>query len=136
MHDDSIVWLEYARQDLKAGAAQAASGEDLWFDVCFHAQQAAEKCLKALIVHKGEMYPKIHKLLDLLGLVNREELNELRDELAYVDKFYVPSRYPTQAIPTADGLPPTKEEGEKALEIANRVYRITEEIIASKTKPD
>lgn len=135
MHDDSKVWLEYARQDLKAGAAQAGSGEDLWFDVCFHAQQAAEKCLKALIVHKSKMYPKTHKLLDLLGFVNREELNGLREELAYVDKFYVPSRYPTQAIPTADGIPATKEEGERALEIANRVYKITEEIIASEIKP-
>ena len=46
---DVRAWLLKAELDLKAAAHEmAAPTEGLWGDVMFHAQQAAEKAMKAL----------------------------------------------------------------------------------------
>ena len=37
--------------------------------VCFHAQQAAEKAVKAVLVHLGVDFPKSHRLDRLAGLL-------------------------------------------------------------------
>ncbi len=45
---DARAWLSKAELDLKAAAHEiSAPAEALWGDVMFHAQQAAEKALKA-----------------------------------------------------------------------------------------
>jgi HEPN domain-containing protein len=36
--------------------------------VCFHAQQTAEKYLKALLQENGKTIPRIHNLVDLVSL--------------------------------------------------------------------
>jgi len=136
MHDDWEIWLEYARRDIKTASVLANAGEDLWFDVCFHSQQAVEKCFKALIVRKGVLYPKIHNLIDLLAVVDKQEFNTLRDDITYVDKFYIASRYPIEAIPTPNGFPPGETEGKKALNIADNILRLTEEVLLSGLSAD
>lgn len=59
-------WLRKAESDrvaldasLQAGALDAA---------CFHAQQAAEKYLKAYLIHAGVTFPFTHNLAKLLEL--------------------------------------------------------------------
>jgi HEPN domain-containing protein len=46
------AWLRYARSDL-ALARVPARGEVLLESLCFHAQQAVEKSLKAVLVGRG-----------------------------------------------------------------------------------
>jgi HEPN domain-containing protein len=41
----------------------------LFEDLCFDAQQAAEKALKAVLVSGGRRFPKTHDLAELLHLV-------------------------------------------------------------------
>jgi len=61
------LW-EKAEHDLVAGRATIATGKA--FDmVCFHAQQAAEKSLKALLAVKDVEHPWRHDLGELLELV-------------------------------------------------------------------
>ena len=48
-----------ARQKRQRGA--------LLEDLCFEAQQAAEKAIKAVFVHRGESFPYIHDLDELLN---------------------------------------------------------------------
>jgi HEPN domain-containing protein len=49
--DTAEAWLEHARSDLKI--AQASIPDAYLEDLCYHAQQCAEKALKALLViHK------------------------------------------------------------------------------------
>ena len=62
-------WLEFAEIDLKAAKALLKEGS-LSSVVCFHAQQSAEKCLKALIESKGLNPPKSHDLVMLYGHVD------------------------------------------------------------------
>jgi len=67
--DDPRQWLARARSDLAIAAAriEGAYLEDL----CFHAQQAAEKALKALLLHLGVRFPHVHDLAQLLHHVEQ-----------------------------------------------------------------
>ena len=63
-----IEWLRYAHSDL--GLAQISAPATVLLEgLCFHAQQDAEKSLKAVLIVLKIPYPKTHsirKLLDLL----------------------------------------------------------------------
>jgi len=55
-------WLRLALEDSKT--AHVLFKESIWSHACFHAQQAVEKGLKALIESRKEV-PKIHDLPEL-----------------------------------------------------------------------
>ena len=51
--DDFRAWIKKAESDLKTAEHTLTLKENCPFDtVCFHAQQCAEKYLKALLVYK------------------------------------------------------------------------------------
>jgi HEPN domain-containing protein len=50
-------WLRYARSDL-AMARRVTDGEILIESLCFHAQQAVEKALKAVLVRENIRPPR------------------------------------------------------------------------------
>jgi HEPN domain-containing protein len=64
--------------------------------LCFHAQQAAEKAMKAVLVHHGLPIRKTHSigmLLDLLAAAPIELPDEVRSGIALTDDA-VAARYP------------------------------------------
>ncbi|MBI3181588.1 MAG: HEPN domain-containing protein [Myxococcales bacterium] len=65
--DDPQEWLNRARSNLLQAQAQA---EGVYLeDLCFQAQQASEKAIKALLLHRGIRFPHVHDLGRLLGLL-------------------------------------------------------------------
>ena len=63
---DVRAWLEYAEADRRS-AYNAMRAAD-YRDVAFHCQQAVEKALKALIVHRiRQRPPYVHNLRQLLS---------------------------------------------------------------------
>ena len=66
---DPREWMNRAHSNL-AGTGQAAAGVYLE-DLCFDAQQAAEKAIKAVFIHRGLHFPYVHDLKRLLQLLNR-----------------------------------------------------------------
>jgi HEPN domain-containing protein len=61
----------------------------------FHAQQAAEKMLKAVLANEGIEFPFTHRLADLIDLLKDYNIsvpNEL-DEIRYLTPFAVELRY-------------------------------------------
>lgn len=104
MPPDAQKWLDCAREDLQM--AELAMRSCLFNQVCFHAQQAAEKTLKSLIIAAGVLPPKTHKLGDLLGLLPIAIPSDLRRKLLLLDRYYIPTRYP-DALPgtLATGMP-------------------------------
>ena len=64
--------------------------------ICFHAQQCAEKYLKAFLVLYRIAFPKTHDLLDLLELAKRADttLELLRSDLIQLEPYAVEFRYP------------------------------------------
>ena len=65
-------------------------------DVCFHAQQCAEKYLKARLCEAAIDFPKTHSLTSLLDqALYAEPLWEAyREHLAYLSVYAVDFRYP------------------------------------------
>ncbi len=86
---------------------------------CFHAQQAAEKALKAVLVAQGAEPPFIHNLVALQALVPRDlELGTPVTELADLSASARGTRYVTDADGAED---PTWDEAEQAVVTAGRV---------------
>ncbi len=62
---------------------------------CFHAQQAAEKALKATLVTAGTPVPRTHDLVALVALVTGTARSLLEPvDLALLDPWAVDGRYP------------------------------------------
>ena len=62
-------WLEKADEDLAVAEYLISSDRPYFGAVGFHTQQAAEKYLKAFLVHHQIEFPKTHDLDKLLDLV-------------------------------------------------------------------
>src|ERR1022692_3820879 len=89
-------WAEKAEHDLTACRTLNASSDAPWDIVVFHAQQAAEKYLKALLVHHDKIVPKIHDLERLLDLCSQLDasLPTLSTECRRLTQLGFASRYP------------------------------------------
>jgi HEPN domain-containing protein len=58
-------WLARAKGDLAIAKAPLPEGA-FWEDLCFHAQQAAEKAMKAVFVQHGLTFRYTHDLDELI----------------------------------------------------------------------
>ncbi|MDY7101038.1 MAG: HEPN domain-containing protein [Actinomycetota bacterium] len=88
-------WLDKADDGLRVARVILAGGIGAEWAACFHAQQAAEKALKALLVHLGIDFPKSHSLGRLSALMpTGVEARFDSDALATLDPWAVAGRYP------------------------------------------
>ncbi|MBL7133247.1 MAG: HEPN domain-containing protein [Phycisphaerae bacterium] len=94
-HEHSVMVLAMARKDLKALSAMLDAGtfDDEIFG--FHAQQTAEKALKAWLSLVGVEYPKVHDLDELMATLadHGVPVPEQFSELAELTDFAVQFRY-------------------------------------------
>lgn len=110
-------WLRYARADLAVCQVAMERTEISPEIACFHAQQCAEKSLKALLLTKQIQFPRTHViefLLDLLsdaGVAVPEEV----DEAVILTQYAVQTRYPGVWEPV------TRDEAREAAALAARV---------------
>lgn len=90
----SETWLRYAEADLALIRASIEAGAPAG-EVCFHAQQAAEKALKALLRLQEVEPPRIHNLVVLRELAD-VSLGPAADEdrLERLTDLESQSRYP------------------------------------------
>ena len=103
-----IGWVRKAESDL-AALELALNAETALDTACFHAQQAAEKFLKAYLVSKGVDFPFTHNLARLLDLCEPldpafaqlrpivEPLTPFAVELRYDDEFWPSKEIVTEA---------------------------------------
>jgi len=95
--DVARQWLEKAEHDLlNARNTLATMGDDCPYDtVCFHAQQAVEKTLKALLSRQGILFTKAHDISVLVDLLPKDKRPTLSlDEQSRLTRYAVESRYP------------------------------------------
>lgn len=93
-------WLRKAEADLTASEVLLRAQLDDYFTAAFHAQQAAEKFLKAFLVRHQIAFPKTHDIGQLLTLITRID-QTLQHELADAEMltpFGVEFRYPGEEI--------------------------------------
>jgi len=120
--DDPREWLNRARSSL---AQAKANVPGVYFeDLCFNAQQAAEKAVKAVLLAAGIEFPYVHdlaRLLDLLQENGRDVPEPVR--LAHsLTRFAVITRYPWTE-------PVGEDEYQKAIGIAEAVVQWAEDQI-------
>lgn len=117
-------WLRHARSDL-ALARSFRSQDVLIEDLCFHAQQAAEKSIKAVLLHMGIPFPYTHDIARLVTLLKEAHMmwpDEL-DEAATLTPYAVEARYPGL------GTEASEEDHRRAVDIAARVLDWAEAVI-------
>jgi HEPN domain-containing protein len=109
------AWVEKAEEDFALAKSSLRRKKPLITGACFHAQQCAEKYLKALLVSKKAGFPMTHDLLLLNNLcseagifleIDSKLLNTLSD-------FAVRTRYP--------GEEPTSDDAKEAVEITKLI---------------
>ena len=117
---EAKAWMVKAWRDMET-ARRAVSAEPPFYDIAaYHCQQAAEKAVKAFLVHQGKPYEKTHDIEVLIALAGEVDpsfsrLDEAADVLTpYATRF----RYPNATF----AVEPLPVECHEALQHAQTVY--------------
>ena len=108
-------WVAKAEGDFAIMERECQVKDNPNYDgICFHAQQCAEKYLKARLCEADITFSKIHDLVALLDQVLEIEptWESFREDLAYLSDFAVTFRYPGESA-----------EAESAIDAQRRCHR-------------
>lgn len=97
MNPLTLEWIEKAEADLRTAQREYRVRHAPNYDaVCFHAQQAAEKFLKAALQENGMPIPRIHSLAELLAIlaVNTSDFLLTQPDAIILENYSVQFRYP------------------------------------------
>ena len=100
-------WISKAEADFATLERECRARKSPNYDgICFHAQQCAEKYLKARLCEAGISFSKIHDLVTLLDEVLgvQPEWETFREDLAFLSDFAVSFRYPGEAADRESAL--------------------------------
>jgi len=123
--NDPSAWVERAEEDYAVLQSCLRRRKPLTSSACFHAQQCAEKYLKAILVAHNQPFPKTHDLRILsdlcqqAGVILGLDINRI-DAISF---YAVNTRYP--------GEDPTVEEARSAREIAKSVRHFVRGLLGS-----
>lgn len=124
-----LEWLRRAESNLIRAKQPRPEGV-FWEDLCFDAQQAAEKAIKGLLIFYGIPFRFVHDIAELLtcleqgGITLPEEVRRA----AALSGYAVESRYPGPAEPV------TEEEYQQAVALAETVVHWARQIITGSTQ--
>lgn len=116
--DDPRTWIAKAENDLLNIRNNLSAEQVPWDTICFHAQQAAEKMLKAFVVSRGQTVSRTHNLEALLAeaVAAGGPLAALEADCRLLTPYAVMLRYPG-----AMGEP-SEPEARQAAAAAERIY--------------
>ena len=116
MNKEVQMWLRRAKSSLVL--SKTPKDNDIFYeDLCFDAQQSAEKSLKALIIHQGLKPPKTHSFRVLINEIKkRMTLPETVLDVLDLDDYAIFTRYPGDYRPIDD------DEYHDAVRIAEYIY--------------
>lgn len=123
MNELAAEWVDKAEGDFRTAEREVRVRNAPSYDVvCFHAQQCAEKYLKAFLVQRQINFRPIHDLEVLLGLAipASPDLEAIRDRFLLLNDYAVDIRYPGESA--------TKEEAQAAV----KAMRIARSLVRSK----
>ena len=123
--DDPGEWLNRASSNLSRAVHGAQIPDVYWEDLCYDAQQAAEKALKAVLLARTGGFPFVHDLGVLITLAKESGL-KIPPRLVMavqLTRYAVMTRYPGLAEPV------TRQEYEEAVSVAKEVVAWARRII-------
>jgi HEPN domain-containing protein len=112
----SADWLKRAQSSL-ALAKITRPKDALWEDLCYHAQQAAEKALKAVLVEKKITFRFVHDINELIDTLEEhgQKTPEQVKRSVILTGYAVATRYPGNYEPVS------KDEWKDAVTLADAV---------------
>ncbi|HEV7784359.1 MAG TPA: HEPN domain-containing protein, partial [Thermoanaerobaculia bacterium] len=116
--EDTKAWLTKAWRDLQAGQFELVNPA-LLGDVVFHAQQAAEKALKAFLTWHDIPFRKTHNIEEIgaAGIEIDASLSEAVNRAAPLTEYAWRFRYP------GEPEEPAVDEATEALSLAREIYQ-------------
>ena len=129
--DDPWAWVAKAENDLLNIRNNLGCERNPWDTICFHAQQVAEKMLKAFLVSRGQTAGRTHDLVALLAeaVATGGPLNELETECRLLTPYAVLLRYP------GTGEEVEELEGREAVAAAECVFHRIRDAIGPEDVP-
>ena len=125
-HNDFTAWIEHAEDDFHNTGKLIRGSKPSIYGTCFHAQQCAEKYMKAMLVHKEKPFPMTHDLTLLNNLLEQVGvfmgMNE--DTLDTLSAYAVATRYP--------GASPAIEDAKEAIQIAKTIRKFSRTFLGLK----
>ena len=117
-------WIRRAHADLALAKGSLPPGA-LFDDLCFHAQQAAEKAIKAVYISAGRGFRYTHNLGFLIDELRGSGVRvpEYIDDAAELTKWAWEARYPGPLEPASEA------EYQRALALAERVVEWAESMV-------
>lgn len=114
--ENVLPWLRKVENDLLNIENNLAAKEIPWDTVCFHAQQAVEKLLKAFLISRGRDLRRTHDLVALLtDCVELDpRLANLEEDCRNLTYFAVSARYPD------DVYEPSEQDGREMIAAMHR----------------
>ena len=113
--NDLDVWIDHAEDDFNAAGKLLRGKKPSIYGACFHAQQCAEKYMKAILVFREQRFPMTHDLVILNTLLQQAgvDMQISEDLLELLSSYAVRARY--------SGETPEMDDAKEALKIAKQV---------------
>ncbi len=110
-------WLRRAKSNLARAKAGRTSEDILYEDLCFDAQQAVEKALKAICVIHEIKFSKVHDISYLMELLEKSgiKIPKRLQKAKILTDYAVETRYPGDYIPVDEDM------YKEALELAEKI---------------
>lgn len=127
-------WFSQAQADMAVVRTLISAGH--YATACFHAQQAAEKALKALLFSQGERLVWGHSVRELARQCGGydQAFTALMADAGFLDQFYIPTRYPnglpSPAVPSESY---TVSQATAAQEASERLLGAVETFLRQRT---
>ena len=118
-------WAAHGDEDLRVARHTLSLVEECPYRlVAYHAQQCAEKYLKAYLILRGVDFPYTHNIARLLELCSEKPdwLGRLKDA-EELTPFAITARYPGEDEPV------TEVEAKRAMDIAARVRQTVRAVL-------
>jgi HEPN domain-containing protein len=122
--DPAQEWIARASGNLSI-ARNTLPGVE-WAELCFNAHQAAEKAIKAVLIHQRVDFPYIHSLKPLLALsaASGIDVPQAVAQAVRLTRYAVAARYP---LPPEDK--PAQRDYDEAIADAAAVLHWAEQIL-------
>ncbi|BBG23149.1 HEPN domain-containing protein [Sulfuracidifex tepidarius] len=121
-HEEFNRWFRSAQLTLESAKHDLSGGFYNWS--CFKSQQASELSVKAYLYGIGQ--PKTGHVVSQLLIFLRAP-QDLVDKAKYLDKLYIPTRYPDAWENENPSYYYTKREAEEAIKYAEEIINYIEE---------
>lgn len=118
-------WMDHAESDMRLACLAAGDRFIRREHICFHAQQAVEKAIKAVLSAGTIEFPLTHDIEELLEITGSNDINlpESVREAGLLTPYAVETRYPGYWMDV------TENDVQDALRIAKKVIEWAKRVI-------